>query len=157
MKQLFVYLLGLAALAVCAILLPELAREAIVEDPSLAILKHPFLVGAYVTVVPFFVALYQTSRLLYYIDNNTAFSDRSVKALQVIKMCTMVFISLVVLGVIAGIWAIPRVAPELDVTLIPVLGFIFVFSASVIATFVAVVQRLLEDAIEMQKENELTV
>ena len=43
----------------------------------------------YVSVIPFFVALYQAFKLLSYIDKNQAFSELSVKALKNIKYCAI--------------------------------------------------------------------
>lgn len=157
MKQLFVYLVGLAALAVCAILLPELTREAVAENPDFESWRFIFLGSAYIMSIPFFAALYQTLKLLNYIDENKAFSDLSVKALQNIITCILAFNVLVVAGAVARIGAIRSILPNEDVTAVVALALILILASSVIATFVSVLQRLLQDAIAMQKENELTV
>ena len=47
------------------------------------------LIVMYVSVIPFFVALYQAFKLLSYIDKNQAFSDLSVKSLKKIKYCAI--------------------------------------------------------------------
>ncbi len=152
-----VLLIGIAALAVCLILLPELAREESVESLADIYLIYSFLVGAYILTIPFFVALYQTLKLLHYIDKNKAFSKRSIKALQYIKICAILFSALIIVGVIAGISMIRSVYPGEDVTFIITWGFIFVFVSSVIAIFVAVLQRLLADAVILKSENDLIV
>lgn len=150
-------LAGLAALAVCVILLPELAREEALENPGTATLNFPFLLGAWVLSVPFFVALFQTFKLLTLIDTGKAFSGRAVKALGIIKACAVTFSLLIVLGVIGGISWIRSIDPREDVTAFVSLGFIFAFTAVVIATFVAVLQRLLQNAIAIKSENDLTI
>lgn len=152
-----VYLVGIAALLVCTILLPELAREEAVGKPANAYLTNLFLVGAYVLSIPFFVALYQTLQLLNYIDGNKAFSNRSIKALQNIKICAVVFSALIIVAVIAGISLSRSVDPREDVTFMVTLGFIFTFVSSVIAVFVAVLQKLLTDAVALKSENDLIV
>src|SRR4051812_24508056 len=85
-----IYLMGIAVISICAILLPELAREEAVgkaNPPSVL----PYLIGAWVLAVPIFVALYQTLRLLSLIDAKKAFSGRSVRTLQNIKLCAIAF------------------------------------------------------------------
>lgn len=152
-----VYLIGIAALSVCVILIPELAREGAVEDPSTAYLTYPFLACAYILATPFFVALYHTHKLLNYIDKNKAFSNQSIKALQNIKICALVFSALIVLAVIAGISLSRSIDPTEDVTFMITLGFIFTFVSSIISVFTAVLQKLLADAIALKSENDLIV
>jgi hypothetical protein len=152
-----VYLTGLAVLAVCAVLLPEIAREETAANPTSDRLTYPFLIGAWVTSIPIFVALHQTLKLINYIHQNKAFSSRSVKALQNIKICAIVFGTLIAVGAGATISWARMIDPTEEVTHIITLSFIFVFASSVIATFAAVLQRLLRDAIAMKAENDLTV
>lgn len=151
-----VYLMAVSVFAVCAILLPELAREEAVgkvNPPS----SYPFLIGAWVLSIPIFTALYQTLKLVSYIDENSAFSNRSVKALQIIKYCSIAFSILIVLGTGAVIVLARSANPSEDVAGLITMGFIFTFVSSIIAAFVAVLQRLLNDAIEMKRENDLIV
>lgn len=151
-----IYLMGFAVIAVCAILLPELAREEAVgkvNPPT----SWPFLLGAWVMSVPIFVALYQSHKLLSYIDNNKTFSSQSVKSLRNIKYCSVIFAILVVLGVMTVVITARIVDPYEDVTPVFTFGFIFTFVSSVIATFTAVLQRLLQEAINIKSENDLTI
>jgi hypothetical protein len=149
------YLVGTAALAVLFILLPELAREEAVGKPT--DLTVPFLAVASVLATPFFVALYQTHQLLHLIDKNQAFSNRSINALRNIKICAIAFSLLIIITVIAGI-SISRMAdPGEDVTFMVTFGIIFTFVSSVIAVFVAVLQKLLTDAVALKSENDLIV
>lgn len=152
-----VYLVGLAALAGCLILLPELARENLVDHPSSVALTYSFLGGGYILAIPFFVALYQTHHLLHLIDQNKAFSQQAIKALANIKHCAMVFSVMVVIAVVAGISVIRSVDPTEDITFLIPLGFILTFLSSIIAIFVAVLQKLLQDAVTMKSENDLIV
>lgn len=151
-----VYLMGTAVIMVCAILLPELAREEAVGkvNPPTA---FPFLIGAWVLSIPIFIALYQTLKLVSLIDENKTFSIQSVKALQTIKYCSMAFGILIVAGVTVVIILARSINPTEDVTPIFTLGFIFTFASSLVATFFAVLERLLMDAIIIKSENDLTV
>ena len=51
----------------------------------------------YVSVIPFYFALYQAFNLLSYIDKNQAFSELSVKALKKIKNCAITISGLYVI------------------------------------------------------------
>ena len=156
-SRLVVYLMALGAVSVCVILLPELARESLVEDPANPLVTYLFLAGAYALFIPFFVAVYQLHKLLGLIDTDQAFSSQSVKALQNIKICANIFSGIIVLGAVTGLIIARAADPTEDVTAIVTLGFIFTFASSVIATLAAVIERLLQDAIEMKSENDLTV
>jgi hypothetical protein len=151
-----IYLMAFAVIVVCLILLPELAREEAVgkANPPQA---FPFLIAAWALSIPIFIALKQTLKLLGYIDTNKAFSKLSVKALQNIKTCAIVFNILIIAGAITVIISARSIDPGEDITPVVTLGFIFTFTSSVIATFIAVLQRLLQDAIDIKSENDLTV
>jgi len=145
-----------AVITVCAILLPELAREEAVgkaNPPS----ATPFLIGAWFLSTPIFIALHQTLKLLNYIDKNMAFSQASVNALQNIKFCALIFSLLIVAGAISVVVLARVNDPTEDITPVFTIGFIITFASGVIVTFVAVLQRLLHDAITIKSENDLIV
>jgi hypothetical protein len=148
------YLVTIAALIVCFILLPELAREESVGKSDVTV---PFLSIAYLLATPFFVALYQAHKLLRLIDQNKIFSMESIKALQHIKISAIVFSILVVILVIIGVIMIRNIDPREDPPPFPLFGFVLTFISSVIAIFVAVLQKLLTDAVELKSENDLIV
>lgn len=152
-----VYLLILATIAVCFILLPELAREEAVGKPVNPYVTYGFLTGAYILAIPFFVALFQTLNLLRAIEINQTLSKYSIKALQNINYCVFVFIVLLWIGIIAGISVSRTVDPREDITFMFTLGGMSLFVSSVIAVFVAVLQKLLTDAISLKSENDLIV
>lgn len=152
-----VYLMGLAVLLVCGILLPEIAREETARHAGNEPLVYPFLIGAWVLAMPVFVALYHTLKLLSYIEESKAFSQHSVKALQNIKRCAVLLSILIVLGAVTVIGWARSVEPSEDVTHVITLGFLFTFASSVVATFAAVLQRLLQEAIVIKTENDQTV
>jgi hypothetical protein len=152
-----IYLVGLAALAVCVIMIPELIREESVEKPINPYLIFSFLAGAYLLATPFFVALYQTLKFLNYIDKNKAFSNRSIKALQIIKICAIVFSAMIIIAVVTGITLIRSIDPTEDVTPFITLGFLFTFVSTVIAVFVALLQKLLAEAVAIKSENDLII
>lgn len=148
-----VVLMGLPVLALCIFVLPEIAEFFAELNPKLAFMQYPFLIGLYVTAIVFFAALYQTLKLLSYIDNNIAFSELSVKALKNIKYCAITISALYVLFM-PLIYLMAEVDDAPGIILI---GMVIIFGCMVVAVFAAVLQKLLKNAIDIKSENELTV
>src|SRR5690349_378035 len=83
-----IYIIGVLVLAACLIALPA----GILSDQT--DYYRPILISLYVPAVPFFYALYQGLQLLNLIDENRAFSKRSVQALSNIKVCGLLISAL---------------------------------------------------------------
>lgn len=115
--------------------------------------RTPVWVGLYAAAVPFYIALYQTLKLLNYIDNDKAFSKLSVKALKNIKYCGLAIAGLF----IAGSPYIMYVAQKDDSPGFFAISLIFIGASFSVAVFAAVLQRLLQNAIDIKSENDLTV
>lgn len=122
-------------------------------NPTYDQLLYPVLIGIYVSVLPFFSALYQTFKLLNHIDKNQAFSELSVKALKNIKFCALTISGLYVI-VLPFVFGLAQMD---DAPGLVLMGMVPVFASLVIAVFSAVLQRLLQDAIDIKKENDLIV
>lgn len=113
----------------------------------------PMLIVMHVTAIPFFFALYQALKLLGLIDKNKAFSELSVRTLKKIKYCAITVSILYV----AGMPLLVNVAHKDDAPGIVGFGIIFSFTSIVIATFVAILQKLVQNGLDMKSENDLTV
>ena len=154
--KIVIYLIGIAVVAFSTILLPELAREEAAGKINPPI-TYPFFVGAWVLSVPIFIALHQTLKLIGYIDHNKAFSNKSVKALGYIKYSSIAFSVLIAISVAAILISAQAANPPEDMPPVPMVGSIFIIVSSLITTFVAVLQRLLQDAINIKSKNDLIV
>lgn len=148
-----VVLMGLPVLALCIFLLPEIAEFFAELNPKLDFLQYPFLIGLYAAAIPFYFALYQTFKLLSYIDKNEAFSELSVKALKNIKYCAIIISGLYVVFM-PLLYLMAEVDDAPGIILI---GMIIIFGCMVVAVFAAVLQKLLKNAIDIKSENDLTV
>lgn len=148
-----VLLMGGIAVFLAYLILPAIYTGWTQEYPDLAYLQYPFLIGLSLTMIPFFIALYHTLQLLNFVDKNEAFSQRSVKALGRIKYCAAVFGALY--AVITPIFY--ALAKYEDAPGVMVIGLIMTFAPMVIAVFAAVLQKLLQSAIDIKNENDLTV
>jgi hypothetical protein len=145
------FLIGTPVLALCIYGLLWLAKNP--ANPDYAYMLYPIVIGMYVSVIPFFAALYQAFKLLSFIDKNQAFSQISVKALKNIKFC-----AITISGLYVVILPFVYLVAELDdAPGLIIVGMVPVFASMVIAVFAAVLQRLLQEAIDIKSENDLTV
>ena len=150
--KLAVIFIGIPVLALCIFLVPHMANFAAKLYPNIVPMKYLVFIVMYGAAVPFYFALYQAFNLLRYIDENTAFSELSVKALKKIKCCAITISGLYVLGLPLFHFIAKKVDPP-----IVLMGLIIIFASLVIAVFAAILQRLLQEAINIKSENDLTV
>jgi hypothetical protein len=147
-----VILIGIPVLALCIFLVPELA-DAVAGFLGVHSIKYIIFILLYGGALPFYFALYQAFKLLSFIDKDIAFSELSVRALMRIKYCAISICSLHVLGLPLYF----LVADKDDAPGLIFVGMVIPFSSLVITVFAAVLQRLLQEAINIKSENDLTV
>ena len=116
--------------------------------------KDPFLAYAYTASIAFFLALFQAFRLLGYIGQDRVFSLNSVRALRTIKYCAVALVVLIG-GALAYIFIAVR--GKDDIAGGVAMGLAMIFISVVIATAAAVFERLLQTAVDLKSENDLTV
>lgn len=144
---------GLIAAAICIFALPNIWNGAPLEWPGLTETLYLGLTGVYLTIIPFIFALYQAFKLLQYIDKNAAFSEPSIAALRNIKFSAVAMTILYALALpLAFVVADNDDAPGLIL-----FATAFAGSPLIIATFAAVLQKLVQNAVDMKAENDLTV
>jgi hypothetical protein len=116
--------------------------------------EDPFLAYAYTASIAFFVALYQAFRVLGYIGQNKTFSQTTVKALRTIKYCAMSLVGFI-LGAEAYLFMVVR--GKDDIAGGVAMGLLMMFVTAVAGTAAAVFERLLQNAVDLKSENDLTV
>jgi hypothetical protein len=117
--------------------------------------KDPFLALAYTGSIPFFIALYQAFKVLEYVGRNNVFSPEVVKALRTIKYCALGVIGFVVLEEIFILLMNNR---DNDNPGAPIfMGLLIAFPSIVVATAAAMFERILQNAVDLKSENDLTV
>ena len=114
--------------------------------------NDPFLAYAYVASIPFFVALYQAFKILGYAGQNQVFSPAAVKALRTIKYC-----AIAIIGFVAGAEIFILFSNSDDRAGGVFIGILITFGSIVIATAAAMFERILQNAVEIKFENDLTV
>jgi hypothetical protein len=116
--------------------------------------KDPFLAYIYLAFDPFFVGLYQAFKILGYARRNEIFSPHAVRALRIIKYCALTT-ALFIVGAEAYIFIFVRGTD--DVAGGVMMGAFIIFVSAIIATAAAVFERILQNAVEIKSENDLTV
>lgn len=146
--------LGMVVLILGVGLLPNMFTHWSEEFSSMMWTRYPAIFGLAVSAIVFWVALYQLTNLLGLIEKNKAFTKASVRAMKNVKRCGFI---------ISGIYAawtplIFHIADREDAPgLILIFGAIFVAVPFIVAIFAGVAQQLFQNAIDIKKENDLTV
>jgi hypothetical protein len=151
--QVVIVLIGIGAIA---FLLWEPPHEGVNAHATLfeIYFKDPFVAYVYAASAPFFIALYQALKLLGYARQNKVFSQAAVKALQRIKYCALISAGAIVVAITyIRITAHGKDDPAGFV----MLGMVATFASVVIATAAAVLERVLQNAVDIKSENDLTV
>ena len=114
--------------------------------------KDPFLAYAYIASIPFFVVLYKAFKILGYVRQNNIFSQVAVNALRTMKYCALVISGFVIVGEI-----IIMLSDSDDRAGGVFMGILITFGSIVIATAAAVFEKILQNAVDIKSENDLTV
>src|SRR5882724_6538004 len=148
--------IALIGVGVFAFLLwePQLEGRNVNATQSEIYFKDPFLGYIYLAFVPFFVGLYQAIKMLGFARRNEVFSQRAVRALRVIKYCGLIT-ALFIIG--AEVYIFVFVRGTDDVAGGVMMGVFIIFVSAVIATAAAVFERVLQNAVDIKSENDLTV
>jgi len=116
--------------------------------------KDPFLAYIYLAFIPFFVGLYQGFRILGFARRNEIFFQRSVKALRIIKYCALTT-AVFIIGAEAYLFTFIRGTDDIAGGVM--MGVFIILACAVIGTAAAVFERILQNAVDIKSENDLTV
>jgi hypothetical protein len=152
--QIVIVLIGVAALA---LLLWEPQIEGVNKDRTNfeIYFQDPFLALVYAGSIPFFIALYQAFQVLGYVGRNKVFSPEVVKALRTIKYCALAIIGFVVLEELFILLSGNRALENPGAPIF--MGILITFPSIVVAAAAAMFERILQNAVDLKSENDLTV
>ena len=150
--QAVIVLIGLVVLA-ALIGLPLTEGRAKNLD-LLSVYADPFILYGYAASIAFFIALSKAFKLLGYIGQNKVFSSNSVRALKSIKYCAIV---LSILIVMAAAYIRMFHAKDDDPAGFLAMCIVTTFVSIVVATAAAIFEKILQNAIDMKSENDLTI
>lgn len=150
--QVVIVLIGIVAIAIL-IRVPLTEGRAANLD-LFSIYFDPFILYGYAASIAFFVALYKAFKLLGYIGHNKVFSSNSVSTLKSIKYCAII---LCILIVAAGLYI--RISHNKDDDPAGFLAMCIAttFASIIVATAAAIFEKILQNAIDMKSENDLTI
>ena len=114
--------------------------------------NDPFLAYVYIASIPFFVALYQAFKVLGYAGQNRVLSHDAVMALRIIKHCAITIICFVALSILFMVRGDPDDRPAGLF-----MRILITFPSIVVATAMVVLERVLQSAVDIKSENDLTV
>lgn len=119
----------------------------------LSIYSDPLIIYIYIASIPFFVGLYQAFKLLSLIEGNKAFSQSAVDTLKKMKFASLGLIIAIAFAVLYVRFFLKGDDPAGPT----MLGMITALIFGVIATAATVFQKLLQSAVDLKSENDLTV
>jgi hypothetical protein len=152
--QIIIVLVGILVLA-ALLIEPRLEGRNAHSTLFQTYFTDPFLVYIYLASIPFFVALYQAFKELGYARENKVFSQAAVKSLGTIKYC-----ALIIAGSTIAADIYIRIAAQSihdDPAGAVMLGMIITFVSVVVAAVAAVFEKILQNAVDIKSENDLTV
>ncbi len=149
--QVVIVLIGIGAIAIL-LWEPQIEGRNVNATQFEIYFKDPFLAYVYFASIPFFVGLYQAFTLLGYIGKNRIFSPESVRALRIIKYCALAIIGFVAVSVIFMTVGDPEDRPPGVF-----LRVLVAFPSIIVATTAAIFERILQNAVDLKSENDLTV
>jgi len=114
--------------------------------------NDPFLAYAYIASTPFFVALYQAFKVLGYAGHDTILTLTAVKAVRTIKLCAMAIVGFVMIG---ELFILLNESDDRAGGVF--MGILIAFPSIVIATAMVVLERALQNAVDIKSEHDLTV
>lgn len=149
--QAVIVLIGIGAIAIL-LWEPQIEGRNVNATQFEIYFKDPFLAYVYFASIPFFVGLYQAFTLLGHIGHNRVFSADSVRSLRIIKYCALAIIGFVALSVVFMTVGDPEDRPPGVF-----LRVLVAFPSIIVATTAAIFERILQNAVDIKSENDLTV
>ncbi|GAB4403726.1 MAG: DUF2975 domain-containing protein [Bacteroidia bacterium] len=150
--QAVVVLIGMVTLVLLIRLPLTEGRAQNLDLPSIYL--DPLILYGYAVSIAFFIALHQAFKLLQYIGQHRAFSPKAAKTLKTIKYCA---ITLSVSIVVAGVYIRITHSQEDDPAGFLAMCIMTALASIVVATAAAMLEKLLQHAVDMKSENELTI
>lgn len=119
----------------------------------MSIYADPFIIYIYIGSIPFFVGLYQAYTLVKLIEVNKFFSQHAVNTLKHIRATSFVLVGMIAVAEIYIRFFVHGDDPAGPT----MMGIVVSLGVLVVATVATIFQKLLQRAMEMKSENDLTV
>ena len=142
---------ALLGLAFGFLLIPQLGRDAVRQNPELAYMFWPTLLFFWLTAIPFFVALGCSWNIACEIAADRSFSEKNAHSLKMISRLALLECTLYV-GGIAALFAADVMHPGLLL-----FAMLIIFCGATLALISALASRLVLKAWEMKQDQDLTI
>ncbi len=146
-----IVVLGIFMLLAAFLILPDLIEFSEATYQEISYLGKPIGVMVLISAIPFFIVLYETLLICRYILNDEIFSDKPIKALNLISVCCLIITFLFI--VILVIFLIN----QFFTYLLGVIIFLVILSSVLIAIFSRILSFLVKRANILKRENDLTI
>jgi hypothetical protein len=147
--QVVVVLIGIVALAI--LIRFPLGEGRATNLDLFSIYADPFILYSYAASIPFFIALYQLLKFLGCIGQDKAFSPNAVRIVRSIKHCAIVLSILILLS---GLYIRLFHHKDDDPAGFLALCTVIAFASFVVATAMAVSEKILQHGVDLKSENE---
>ena len=90
-------------LAICAfVIIPKVGKDMALESPEYSYLYYPFLVFIWITIIPFYAALFEGWKISNEINKDNSFSKKNMNSLNRIRRyalseCFLYFVGALIL------------------------------------------------------------
>lgn len=149
--KIIIVVLVLIITAIAVFIMPQMAENMANTYSEFAKLRYPGLIVVYISLIPLYIAIIETWKLLKMAEAKEVFSESSALSLDRIKYCTAsIFVLYTISVLILLVLRVPFSAAYL--TLI-IAGLAMI----AVAMFASVLKKLLLIAINYKTENELTI
>ncbi len=139
-------------LAICGfVIVPKLGRDIALSEPEFAYLYYPFLIFIWITIIPFYAALFEGWKISNEINKDNSFSKKNMDSLNRIRKYALSECFLYFVGALILLYF-----NLLHLSILIIILFV-IFVAMCISVFVAVLAHLVQKACDLKDENDLTI
>ena len=117
-----------------------------------AVYLDHFIAYIYIGSIPFFVALYNAVKFLGYIGRDEVFSPAAVRALRIVKYSLLILIGFVA---VSALFMIGEDREDRPAGVF--LRLLITFPSIIVATAAFIAERILQNAVDIKSENDLTI
>lgn len=149
--KMFLIITSVMLAVVAFFIVPSLGQELVERFPEFNRIYYPALVFIWITMIPFYGALFEGLKIAVEISKDNSFSERNIKSLNKIRLFSLLEC---ILYAVAMIFLFAFKLLHLAV-LIVILAIIFM--ASCISVVTAVLAHLVQKAYDIKNENDLTI
>lgn len=139
--------------ALCGLLVWAVFTGWAEEFPNLTWLRYPIIAGFILTAATFLTASYYAFKLLRYIDAGSTFSLPAVRAIRMVEYCGFIMGTIYAIGLPVTY----QVTQHTDAPGLMIIGTAFVGIPWSVAVMAGIIRKLIQSAVVLKAENDLTV